>query len=461
MTTKYQNCIVVLVLAGAGFARPPVFAQSAGMTDLSGWLRQVRPEIEKSLGQPLASVPQCQPASAEQFRLAREADVAAHLQWRFPNLERDGLARAVEDAQTAANVAAVARLVEGTDVILVRPDNAKVIAGWNESLRKVEAAEFIKLAVVVETIRYHLDRKYELSRLRGSCHDAEEWFALQALIEGRCHQVAGQVAAQLGWLEFVPPLAARYRFVADVSTDPGLRMTTQSVWQQRYHAAAKGQAFFNHLAERKLPDFEKQAFSRPPRSLAAIERPEAYVAALAARKKDLASSLSSMEKRPPPGEWQANQHVLTPEMLTQVAGLVGMKDRAERVLALWEDGRTLVWSQPRDGGRQVAISRLRFQTPSGARAYHEMATDLQRKRDGQTGNFCGLAVRIVDSRFRPVSLPNAAEAVLWERTLQGPGAQPLPTSTLLARRGDEVIEVTWFGVPDDMNWAEAVLRLED
>ncbi|MBM4070764.1 MAG: hypothetical protein FJ271_17690 [Planctomycetes bacterium] len=456
MTTKYQRVCVFLSLAIAGFAAQPVFAQSAGETDLAAWLRQVRPEIEKVLGQPLPAVPQCQPASAEQFRLARDADLNAHLLWRFPNLETRG--RAVEDAQATANVAAIARLVEGTDVILVRPDNTKIIAGWNDSLRKAASAEFIKLAVVVETIRYHLDRRYDLSRLRTGCKDAEEWFALQALVEGRCQQVACQLAEQLGWSEYAPLLAARFRFVADVSTDPGLRMMTQSAWQQRYHAAIKGQAFFNHLVAHKLPDFEKQAFARPPRSLAAVERPEAYVSYIAGKKPDLAALLAGMEKQPPSGVWCASQQVLTPAILTQVAALVGMKDRAERVLASWQDGRTLVWSQTGDAGRHVAVSWLRFQTQAASRAYHELATDLQRKRDGQTGNFCGLSVRVVDSRFRPVTVPDAVEATLWDRKLQGPGGQPLPTSTLLARRGEDVIEITWFGIPADMAWADALLR---
>jgi hypothetical protein len=325
-------------------------------------------------------------------------------------------------------------------------------------LRKTEAAEFAKLAIVAEAIRYHLDRQYDLSRLRKSCRDAEEWFALQALVEGRCQQVACQVAEQLDWSEFAPLLAARYRFVADVSSDPGLRMMTQSVWQQRYQAAVKGQAFFAYLAERKLADFEKQTFSCRPRSLAAIERPESYAAALASKKSDLATLLTGMEKNPPAGEWRASQQVLTPAMLTQVASLVGMKDRAERVLASWQDGRTLVWSHERDTGRHVAVSWLRFQTSSAARSYHELATDVQRKRDGQTGNFCGLSVRVIDSRFRPVTVLDAAEAILWERKLQGADAQQLPTSTLLARRGEDVIEITWFGVPANMAWAEAFFR---
>ncbi len=429
---------------------------------LSAWLQQVRPEIEKTLGYPLPGLPRLELASAAQFRHALDADVSTHVQRRFPHLRGDALARALEDARAGSDAVAVARLVEGTNVILVRPENAQTMAAWDPALRTAGSDEFLKLIIMEETVRFALDRRHDLARLRSACRDTEEWYALQALVEGRCQDVARQLARQLGWQELFLLLAERYRHVPDVSADPGLRMTSQSVWQQRYQACQKGLAFFDHLKQQNISDPEKRLFSHRLRSMAAIEHAERYVRNLKSNRPDLAAVVSAMEKTPPPGDWTASRQALTPAMLISVANLAGMKDRAERVLGSWEDGSALVWAKKGNPNHQIAAGLLRFQSSSGARAYHEMALDLQRKQDELGGglcgpSLCGPSLHVTESRSRPASLPGMDETVLWERKLQGPYAeQAVPFYTLLARRGDEVLEISWYGLPAGLDWAARI-----
>src|SRR5260370_9787251 len=91
------------------------------------WLEHVRPELEKFMGL-VTRVPLLEPLSPSG---QADPDVAACVKWRWPHLKDDALARALQDAEAVTASATVARLVEGTNVILIRPENQKIIAGWN------------------------------------------------------------------------------------------------------------------------------------------------------------------------------------------------------------------------------------------------------------------------------------------------------------------------------------------
>jgi len=70
-------------------------------------------------------------------------------------------------------------------------------------------------------------------------------------------------------------------------------------------------------------------------------------------------------------------------------------------------------------------------------------------------------LRVLESRTSACRLPSAAEAVRFEKLLQGDAKTPLVEKKLLARGGDTVIELAWYGTPDDPVWAEqAVAELE-
>jgi hypothetical protein len=86
-----------------------------------------------------------------------------------------------------------------------------------------------------------------------------------------------------------------------------------------------------------------------------------------------------------------------------------------------------------------------------------MALELQRRRDDQPKNFAGLGLHVIDTNSRPALAD--MDGLLWERRLQGPGGSPtILTSTLLGRRGDEVVELTWFDVGADVGWVESLFK---
>src|SRR5262249_49510615 len=145
----------------AGYASAP--DRSAEAATLSAWIEQVRPELETTLGYSLPKLPLIQAANLSR---QPDPDVAACVKWRWPHLKDDALARALEDAGEVTATATVARLVEGTNVILVRPENQKSIAGWSKELEKADSGDFFRLALIHETVRYVLDSRYDLAKLR-------------------------------------------------------------------------------------------------------------------------------------------------------------------------------------------------------------------------------------------------------------------------------------------------------
>src|SRR5260370_36378607 len=199
------------------------------------WLEHVRPELEKFMGL-VPRLPILQP-----LVLPREGDpdVAACVKWRWPHLKDDALARALQDAEAVTASATVARLVEGTNVILIRPENQKIIAGWNMDLAKADSPDFFKLALIHETVRYVLDSRYDIAKRRQACQNAEDWFALEGLIEGRAQWVTRQLARKLGMEESFPLLAERFIHVPDQDRDPPLRTISESVVHRPHLASEK------------------------------------------------------------------------------------------------------------------------------------------------------------------------------------------------------------------------------
>ncbi len=217
MKPNKSSWILFLGLIGLSLVSPVVGQENA--VRLGEWFLQVRPALEKTLGYPLPKAPLFQGGT---FQGVPDPDIAAHLRWRFPHLRDEALAPALADAQAVNNAASLARLIEGTNVILVRPENQQAIAGWDKSLRAAASPDFFKLAVLHETVRYALDTRYDLARRRRACRDGEEWFALQALVDGRAQEVTRRLADQLGLAKSFSLLAERFNHVPDVSPDPGL-----------------------------------------------------------------------------------------------------------------------------------------------------------------------------------------------------------------------------------------------
>ena len=128
------------------------------------------------------------------------------------------------------------------------------------------------------------------------------------------------------------------------------------------------------------------------------------------------------------------------------------------MLQTWEEARTLLWVDKRDAQKQVALSVVRFENESGARAYYGFANELQRKRDEASNAPDAGMLRVLESHMSACTLSAATEAVRFEKVLQvDTKSPPLTEKKLLARTGDTVVELAWYGGPDDMAWAEKTL----
>jgi hypothetical protein len=448
------------VLIGC-LAGTPVGAQQVqhpGAARVPDLFAQAQPHLEAALGGKIQRLPEFRILTAAEFQRLSDPELEASLHWLFPELKDEAFARAAVVVRYVASLATVARHIEGGDVIHVLPDNLPTIAAWDTGLAAVNEPAFLQLALVHEVARLALERRYDLARRRHACRDAEEFFALQALVEGQAAWLTREVARKLDTEGHFPLLAQRYLRIPDNAPDPALRTMSQLSLRKRHWASTQGLAFFEHLHAKGLADAEQRAFTRPPRLTGWVERPELYVRAEQAKRTDLATALRALEGTLPAGDWSVVQQPWTAEMVRQVAALVGEKARAERAVAGWDEGRSLVWALRKDAGKQVAVSLARHQTEAGARTYYGFAVDLQRKQDEMAGGSCAPTVRMLESKATAVRLPGFDEAVRNDKRMQyGAGGPPVAVSTLLARSGDLVIEFSWYGLPVEMDWASRVI----
>jgi hypothetical protein len=406
---------------------------------LAAWLEQVWPEVEKTLGSPLPKPPRLELAAAG---TTADPDAVAYLRGRFPHLQGDALVHAVADAGAVYDSASVARLVEGSNLIQLRPKNQQPMARWNARLGATADPEFLKLALLHEAVKYALDARYGLARRRQACRDLEEWLAWQAVVEGRAQFITRRLASGLGMEKWFPLLAERFLYAPDVSPDPALRTTSQAAMRQMHWAYTRGCEFWRFLDEQRLPDVEKTVLARPPRLTQWIDNPELYLQSLKSGRSDLAQTMTRLESLSPAGEWQAAQQAWTPEMVRLWAEKLGGKEAAEKRLEVWLEGRTLLWTPKDNSLRFVTLSVARFQTPAAARAFLGCSLDLQRKADERSPS--------AHSQYRDVSLSGADVAVLNQ--------QPGPCAMLRACVADLFLEISWYGMAPDTTWAQGLVR---
>jgi hypothetical protein len=442
-----------------GFAAGPVDGQQAflGPDQAAALLTQARPHLEAVLGDRLERLPQVRLATAEELRHWEQPELDTQVRWQFPDLAGEPLDRALEAARALDCSATVARYV-GNETIVLLPDHLASISRWHESLAPVNAPAFLQLALVHETVRYCLDRRYELRKQRAACRDNEAFLALQALDEGRAQWATWQVAGRLGTQTSFPLLARLMLHAPDPAPDPFLRAVSQQALRQRHWARVQGLAFYCYLEENGLRDVEKQVFARPPGQLLWINRPELFVRAVQAQRSDLDARLEQLEASLPPAEWSAVRQPWTPAMVCQVAGMLGERERAEGLVRPWEEGRLCVWSSKKSPDRQVAVGVVRFENAAAARAYYGFAVDMQRKQDERLANSGGFP-HVAGSQARAVTLPGTDEAQWRDKRMQWTAnAEPTPVNMLVVRAGVFVVEITWHGQPGDRSWAEGVLQ---
>jgi hypothetical protein len=420
----------------------------------------LRPHIEAVLGTRLEGMPQIRSVSPAQLLAVPDADLDAHLRWRFPHLRGDTLTANRQVARQVVASAQVAQHLEGSDVILVLPDAPPRIARWDESLAAADTPALLQLALVHETVRFLLDRRYNLGKLRAACRDGEEQQALLAVIEGYAQWVTHKVAIRLGCEATFPLLARRFQYVPDEAPDPGMRAVSQTALRDRQRAYLEGENFYGVLEEAHLTDIEAHVFARLPRQGRSIARPDLWLRALQKNRPDLASVLLSLESALPAAQWQTMQQTWTPAMLGQVAAMLGVpRERALQLEATWDEGRSLIWSHRQRPDQQVALSVVRHETSAAARAYFGFAIDLQRKQDSLTPGSCGPAICVAESQSTPVTLEGFDEAVRNDKKIQyGAGNEPIAVHLLLARACDLVVECTWYGANAEAGLAERLAQ---
>jgi hypothetical protein len=173
----------------------------------------------------------------------------------------------------------------------------------------------------------------------------------------------------------------------------------------------------------------------------------------------VAEEMAGLEASLPAAAWKVEPQPWTPEMLRKAAGVLGERERAEKILERLDDGHSLSWMHRSDPARQTAVGVLRFKDVDGARRYNGFAADLQRKQDERIRGGCGSDRCVLDSRSRSVTIAGADEAFCVERRWQPtPKSPPIRVCQLWVRAGCRVLEFSWVGADGDMPWAERTVK---
>lgn len=184
-----------------------------------------------------------------------------------------------------------------------------------------------------------------------------------------------------------------------------------------------------------------------------------FASAQTATTRKASEEMSGLKAALPASAWTVEEQPWTPEMFRQAAGLLGERERAEKILQRWEDGHSLTWISKSDPMRQTALGLLRFKDGDGARAYTGLAADLQRKQDERIRGGCGADRCVLDSRCWAVTVNGADEAFCVARQWQpAPKAPTVKVWQMWVRSGNRVLEYSWVSGEGDVPWAERVFQ---
>lgn len=175
-------------------------------------------------------------------------------------------------------------------------------------------------------------------------------------------------------------------------------------------------------------------------------------------------ALGHQSKALPNADWTLAPSVWTADMVRQVGEVLGVKERADKVVRSWADGAALLWTSRRNPALQVSVGAARFADAAGARAYCGLALDMQRKQDEWLVKASGGSRQVLESKVQSLNLPSVEEALRCDKKLQlAPEGKPTNMTTLWLRSGDLVLECCWYDVPADPAWGDkiaAALRTE-
>lgn len=452
------------VLLGISGNASPTLAQSTRVVtpELTAALFvKARPILEETLRIHIERPPIFRLATAVEWQAWHDPLMQPQLHWQFPGLEGEGMTRAVEAAESVWRQTAGVRILESSNSIILFPDLLARGTGGEPMSGSFGLADSLQLLLVHEMTRLTLDQRYGLTRQLTGCRDDEAFQALQAVAEGRALWLTRQVARRLGTEDAFAPLARRYQQAPDQAPDSYTRAVVQKMIQQRHWACTQGLAFFDALEQKNVRDLEKRVFARPPRQVLWINQPELYWRAEQAQRVDLSETLAVLAGALPESKWTAALQSWTPEMVRQVAGLLGEKERTEHVLRSWDEAHSLIWSARDDPSHQVAVGIVRFVDAASARAYQGLAIDLQRRQDELLGSGRGGTCKLVGSpTSSTLRMAGAEEAVRLDKCLQittGGSEATWTVSELLVRTGNLVIEFSWQVTQADQVWAERIL----
>lgn len=394
---------------------------------------------------------------ADDLQLQRDPVNEAHARWLFPELKEKELEQALEALhQVQVATTLLAHNQGAVTIIHLMPENAVRMASWHESLKPMTSAKFLWLALAHADLAYNVHNDKQQAVLAAKSR--EEFEIRLALQRGAILWQTEKVARKIGCADLLPLLVDYHRHLPDQGSDARIRLIRQQVMRCQDELARLGLQFLRQLEKSQGKLDLDQICANPPTSLAALENPERYLQAQRSEQPALADLLERVAATLPAGGKIAQQPV-SADMMRQVAALFEQSARAERVLAGWQEARSLIWCHPAEPTRQLAVSITRFASPKDARSYFGFAVDLQRKRDELMTAACASTMRVEQSRSNALRWQEIDEGVCCEKMLRMLATkQVLPSKVILIRAGAAIIEFNAHGTELSEEWAQQVCR---
>jgi hypothetical protein len=181
---------------------------------------------------------------------------------------------------------------------------------------------------------------------------------------------------------------------------------------------------------------------------------------VAPKKSPLTDGAVRLKAELPATQWQAATLPWSPDMVRQVADVLKVRERADKVLTTWTDGSAVVWTARTNPGCQVSVGVARFRDEAGAKAYCGLALDLQRMQDDWLRKASGGAQVALEAKVQTIKIAGVDEAVRCDKRFQlGPGTTPISVTTLFLRSGDLVAECCWRDIAADPAWAGRIFTM--
>jgi len=400
---------------------------------LEALLREVSPQIEKTMGRTFKELPKVVSSTSEAVRdiLADELESGVRIQFpdQQPNRQREV---ALQTAEMLSHVF-LGKYEPAKNCVHLIPGNFDELY---KLMRKpvILTPEFLRLIVIHELVHAMDGQEHHVFSKIASLKSADELSVWNVLIEGHAQYVTRAVLAA-GKQE---RLFADYEDLLQTnppSTSEGEKFMAQVLGSTLRAPYIDGRRFFDGLAASGKKTFLEDVFAKAPTSMNVILHPERYYDPTAGPAgRDVTVILDEIAKAR--SEWVSRKMKIGElEIRTSFGDFVDQREVAG--VSSHVIGGQAVVVGPEDGSKMMVVLVLETDTVATASKFFDLFAKLSRAKEERMKEG---VIRIVKADRVPLKEVSGASTELTRMTIQA-GPQTVRTSDVVAVSGPWVLEV--------------------